>query len=126
MTKGQDKTTDAVEILRRRFVEGNAEMEALVRQERANLAVAQQLYDLRIGANLTQQELADRVGTTASVICRLEDAAYDGHSLRMLRKVASALDSEVEVRLVPRKSAPHKVANQKDARRSGSPNKRQQ
>ena len=46
------------------------------------------------------RELA-RVGTTASVICRLEDADYDGHSLAMLRRIAGALGLRVEVRFVP-------------------------
>src|SRR5437016_7317448 len=94
-------TTDAVEILRRRFVEGNPKMEALVEQERLNAAVAQQLYDLRMQAGLTQKELADLVGTTASVICRLEDADYEGHSLSMLRRIAGALKSRLEVRFIP-------------------------
>src|SRR5207253_313439 len=99
MAKTKSKTSDGVEILRRRFVAGDAEMEALVRQERHYLNVAQQLYDARTAAGLTQQELADRVGTTASVICRLEDADYDGHSLNTLRRVAAALDCRLEVSL---------------------------
>jgi len=41
------------------------------------------------------------VGTTASVICRLEDADYDGHSLGMLRRIAAALDKRVQIRFVP-------------------------
>jgi ribosome-binding protein aMBF1 (putative translation factor) len=101
MARKKRKTSDATEVLRRRFVEGDAEMETLVRQERDNLDVAQQLYDLRTQAGLTQQQLADLVGTTASVICRLEDADYEGHSLNMLRRVAAALGSRVEVRLIP-------------------------
>ena len=101
MAKGRGKTSDGEEILRRRFVEGDAMMEARVRLERDNLNVAQQLYDLRSRADLTQQELAERVGTTASVICRLEDADYEGHSLNMLRRVAAALNCGVEVRLIP-------------------------
>jgi hypothetical protein len=35
------------------------------------------------------------------VICRLEDADYDGHSLAMLRRVAAAVGKRVEVRFVP-------------------------
>ena len=50
---------------------------------------------------LTQQELADLVGTTASSICRLESADYEGHSLPMLRKVAFVLGQRVEIRFVP-------------------------
>jgi transcriptional regulator with XRE-family HTH domain len=94
----KSKCSDAVEILRRRFVDGDGEMEALVRQERDNLNIAQQLYNARIGAGLTQQQLADRVGTTASVVCRLEDADYEGHSLNTLRRISAALDCRLEVR----------------------------
>jgi transcriptional regulator with XRE-family HTH domain len=49
---------------------------------------------------LSQRELAKRVGTTASVICRLEDADYRGHSLAMLRRIAAALDRRLEIRFV--------------------------
>src|SRR5437667_12721467 len=101
MAKSKGKTTDAVEILRRRFVEGDDEMAALVRQERHNADVAQKIYDLRTRAKLSQRQLADLVGTTASVICRLEDADYEGHSLNMLHRIAAALGNRVEVRFVP-------------------------
>lgn len=69
--------------------------------ERVNVLVARQIHDLRTHRGLTQRELADRVGTTQSVIARIEDADYQGHSLRMLRRVAEALDAEVSVRFVP-------------------------
>ena len=49
-------------------------------------------------AGLSQRELAKRAGTTASVICRLEDADYEGHSLAMLRRIAAALDRRLEIR----------------------------
>jgi transcriptional regulator with XRE-family HTH domain len=45
---------------------------------------------------MTQKELAARVGTTPSVISRLENDDYDGHSLAMLRRVAAALNRRVE------------------------------
>jgi predicted transcriptional regulator len=54
-----------------------------------------------MAACLTQTQLARVVGTTASVICRLEDAGYEGHSLAMLRKIGGALNRRVEVRFVP-------------------------
>ena len=41
------------------------------------------------------------IGTTASVICRLEDADYEGHSLAMLNRIAGALHRRVEIRFVP-------------------------
>jgi ribosome-binding protein aMBF1 (putative translation factor) len=94
----RQQATDAVEILRRRFVEGDAEAEALLEEIRAEAEVARTIYRLRTGAKLTQQALAERVGTTASVISRVEDADYKGHSLSMLRRIAAALGRRVEIR----------------------------
>lgn len=52
----------------------------------------------RSRADLTQRALAERVGTTQPVIARLERAAYAGHSLAALRRVAAALGLELELR----------------------------
>lgn len=65
-----------------------------------NAEVARKLYDLRTRAGLSQRDLASRVGTTASVICRLEDADYGGHSLAMLKRIAVALGRRLELRFV--------------------------
>ncbi len=70
-------------------------------EELINAELACRIHDLRTDAGLTQKELADRVGTTASVISRLEDADYQGHSLAMLRRIAAALGKRVEIRFVP-------------------------
>jgi DNA-binding XRE family transcriptional regulator len=70
-------------------------------QEVLNAEIARKIYDLRTKAGLSQRELAKRVGTTASAICRLEDADYDGHSLFMLKRIAEALDKRVEIRFMP-------------------------
>jgi hypothetical protein len=35
------------------------------------------------------------------VISRLEDAAYEGHSLSMLQRVAEALHRRIDIRFVP-------------------------
>lgn len=94
-------TTDAVEIMHRRYFEGKPEMMALLEEERANLDIACKVFDLRAKAGFTQKELAKLVGTTPSVISRLEDADYEGHSLSMLRRIAAAVDKRVEIRFVP-------------------------
>ena len=99
--KKRKPTTDAVETMHRRYFEGKPEMMALLEEERANAEVARKIYDLRNKAGLTQKELAKLVGTTPSVISRLEDADYDGHSLSMLRRIAAALNKRVEIRFVP-------------------------
>ena len=48
------------------------------------------IREMRGDAGLTQAELARKVGTTQSVIARLEDAEYAGHSLTMLERIATA------------------------------------
>ena len=102
MSKARKKPTrDAVEILHRRYFEGEPKMLDLLEEERQQAEIAQQIYDLRTAAGLTQRELAARVGTTASVICRLEDANYDRYSLAMLSRIAAALHSRVTVRFWP-------------------------
>jgi ribosome-binding protein aMBF1 (putative translation factor) len=70
-----------------------------------NVKAAQLLYDMRTAAGLSQRELAKRVGTTASVICRLEDADYTGHTLQMLNRIASALGRRIELHAVPKEAA---------------------
>lgn len=101
MSKKRRPTTDALEIMDRRYFEGKPEMLAALEEARANDEVARKIYALRTKAGLTQRELAKLVGTTASVICMLEDADYKGHSLSMLRRVAAALDRRLEIRFVP-------------------------
>jgi DNA-binding XRE family transcriptional regulator len=94
-------TTDAVEILHRQFYEGHPEKLKSLADCRANDEIARKIRTLRTKARLTQAQLARLVGTTASVICRLEDADYEGHSVAMLRRVAAALNRRVEIRFLP-------------------------
>ena len=44
-------------------------------------------------------QLAKLIGTTQSVIARLESADYEGHSLSMLQRIAEALGQKLELRL---------------------------
>jgi transcriptional regulator with XRE-family HTH domain len=76
-------------------------MSAFLEEEMANAEIALLIYDLRAEAGLTQKQFAKLVGTTASVICRLEDADYEGHSLSMLARIAVALKKRIEIRFVP-------------------------
>jgi phage-related protein/DNA-binding XRE family transcriptional regulator len=95
------KSADAIDILHRRFIDGRPDEETELAAARADIAVAEKLRGLRAKAGLSQRELAKLVGTTASVICRLEDADYEGHSLAMLNRIAAALDKRVEIRFLP-------------------------
>ena len=86
-----------------RYLEGDPEQEAAYEEYLANAEVARKIYEIRTKARLSQRALAKRVGTTASVICQLEDSDYHGHSLSMLRRIAAALDKRVEIRFVSAK-----------------------
>jgi ribosome-binding protein aMBF1 (putative translation factor) len=88
-----------------RYVGDDSERIDSFEEELLNSRIASQIHDLRTKAGLTQSELAERVGTTASVICRLEDADYEGHSLSMLRRIAEAVDKQIEIRFVRKKKA---------------------
>ncbi len=98
--KKRKPTTDAIQIIHRRHYEGRPRRMGELAEAEANDTVARKIYALRKRAGLTQQQLAKLVGTTTSVICRLEDADYQGHSLAMLRRVADALNKRVELRFV--------------------------
>jgi len=102
MAKAKKKpTADAVEILHRRYYAGKPRRLAAVEKARTNDQVARKLTALRIAHGLSQRDLAKLIGTTASVICRLEDADYEGHSLAMLNRIAAALNQRLEIRFVP-------------------------
>jgi ribosome-binding protein aMBF1 (putative translation factor) len=98
MAPKRPSTSDALKILQRRYYDKKPERMASLAAERLNARIAREIYDLRAAAGLSQRQLAERLGTTASVICRLEDADYDGHSLSMLQRVAAALDAKIEIR----------------------------
>ena len=99
--KEKHARSETLQHLYDRLVGGDPEQVAAYERAVADAHVARQVYHLRTEAGLTQRELAARVGTTASVICRLEGADYDGHTLAMLRRIAAAVGKRVEVRFLP-------------------------
>jgi len=90
-------TSNAVEILRNRYVKGAPAREASIEAERVNAEIARLIYTMRTEAGLTQRQLAELVGTTQSVISRLEDSDYDGHSLSMLSRIAESLQKKLTI-----------------------------
>ena len=99
--------SEALQHIYDTFIGNDPEQVASFEQDLIGIEVAKRIYNLRTRAGLTQRELAKKVGTTASVICRLEDADYEGHSLSMMKRIAAALDKRVEIRFVGiRKPAP--------------------
>ncbi len=91
------KTRDGVTILRDRYIGNDPERLAQLHEERVSADVAQLICDARTSAGLSQKELAALIGTTQSVISRLEDSDYGGRSLTMLERIARALGKKLTV-----------------------------
>jgi DNA-binding XRE family transcriptional regulator len=110
--------SEALQHIYDTFIGSDPEQVAAYEQDLIGIEVAKRIFDLRTKAGLTQRELAKKVGTTASAICRLEDADYEGHSLSMMKRIAAALDKRVEIRFVSIRK-PARASNSGVKRKAG-------
>ena len=97
--------SDALQELYEEIVGDRPKKQAMYERDLVDIKAAQLIYDMRTAAGLSQRELAKRVGTTASVICRLEASDYEGHTLALLSRIASALGRRIELHAVPKSAA---------------------
>jgi DNA-binding XRE family transcriptional regulator len=67
--------------------------------------LASQMLKARARAGLTQDAVAERMGTTKSAISRLESAGKHAPSLATLKRYAQAVGCDLQVKLVPHKAA---------------------
>jgi predicted transcriptional regulator len=75
----------------------------MARLEREEMPMLDEILAARKAAGLTQAQVAERMGSTAPAVSRLEDALITGKhspSLATLRKYAAALGKRIEVHLV--------------------------
>lgn len=68
-------------------------------------ALASQMLQARAKAGLSQDAVAERMGTTKSAISRLEAAGRHAPSLATLTRCVAAVGCELQVKLVPQTSA---------------------
>lgn len=101
MSKTRRFRSKALQFTYDRYVGDDPELAAAFEEDLAAADIATQIYNLRKRARLSQRQLAAKVGTTASAICRLEDSDYEGHSLSMLKRIATALGRDVKILFVP-------------------------
>lgn len=99
--KSSKQGSGDIEPILDRIIGDDPGMRRRIEVAKLNLRVAEMIYAARTATGLTQTELARRVGTTQSVISRLEAADYEGHSLSMLQRIAEALHARLELRFVP-------------------------
>lgn len=67
--------------------------------------LAGQMLKARSRAGLTQDAVAERMGTTKSAVSRLESAGKHAPSLATLKRYAQAVGCELQVKLVRQKAA---------------------
>ena len=72
--------------------------------------LAMLVREMREDSEMTQAELARKIGTTQSVIARLEDAEYAGHSLPILERIAAACGVNLMLRAQKRPNFDREVA----------------
>ncbi len=99
------KTRNAIGILEK-LTGSNRAVRSGIARAHTNFEIAQMIYTTRSQAGLSQTALAEAVGTKHSVITRLENADYQGHSLAMLQLIAEALNQRLEVRFAARMQNP--------------------
>jgi DNA-binding XRE family transcriptional regulator len=81
---------------RRGFTEAYAALEL-------EYQVVDQLLKARTRAGLTQDAVAERMGTTKSAVSRLESGGKHVPSLSTLKRYAKAVGCELQVKLVPQR-----------------------
>lgn len=79
--------------------------------------LVRELLTARSRAGLTQEQVAQSMGTTKSAISRLEAAGKHSPSVATLKKYAEAVGCQVEIRLLPVASPTKDTGRQSKARR---------
>ena len=73
--------------------------------------LVRELLAARAKAGLTQEQVAECMGTTKSAVSRLEAVDKHSPSMRTLRKYARAVGCDIQIRLVPRVSTAERPAS---------------
>ena len=94
------KTDDAIEILRMER-EKDPELQEYYEEEKVKYQIALAIRELRERLGMTQEKLAEKIGTSQSTIARLEDTDYEGYSMQTLQRIAEALQCRLVVRFEP-------------------------
>ena len=105
-TNTKSTTRSASRILFDRLYRGKPQRIAALERTRHELALGRQIRALRQARHLSQEQLARALGTQAPAISRIEDADYDGHSLRILRKIADYFGQNLIVSFQPKHPTP--------------------
>lgn len=97
MKRKKDDLDRLTETLLKRYPFAKEEME----KSGKAIDIAYQIYDLRKISGLTQTQLAKLLHTSQSNISRIESAEYESYTFKTLEKVAKALKSKLEIKIIP-------------------------
>lgn len=91
------KTKDFDSLLKKEIKDKNfkSEYDSLANE----FTLAKEIIKLRKKRNLTQRDLALKIGTSQPAIARLESGNYRNLSLSFINKLAKALDAEPVIHL---------------------------
>lgn len=70
----------------------------------AEYALAHEMLSARTRAGLTQEAVADRMGTTKSAVSRLEGAGKHAPSVASLKKYADAVGCTLKIEFIPQRA----------------------
>jgi len=76
------------------------EFKALYKEERQALKLAMKVVKLREKKGLSQQQLANLMGTSQQAISRIESGEYEGFTLKTLEKLAEATGTQLKIDFV--------------------------
>lgn len=65
-----------------------------------NSLISAQIRSIRERENLSQQELAEKIGTTQPAVSRIENPDYSRWSINTLRKLARAFDMALSIKFI--------------------------
>ncbi|EQA61976.1 helix-turn-helix domain-containing protein [Leptospira alexanderi] len=65
----------------------------------SEFTLAKEIIKLRKKRNLTQKDLAEKIGTSQPAIARIESGNYNNLSLSFISRLAKALDAEPVIHL---------------------------
>lgn len=88
------------ELFQKKLLE-NSKVKKAYDDLQPEFAIARSIIEARIKGNISQEELARKMGTGQAVISRLE-GANASPSLSLIKRLANALGLKVELRLTPR------------------------
>ena len=83
------KTTNAVDVLHRRYIGGDAERKASLQAERENTEVARMVYELRQEKGLRVDQLAEKSGINREDIVAMERDVEYRPTLLILHKLSN-------------------------------------